>query len=82
MPSTMLSDKAIAVFAFAAYHQLSSGEPVVDVVLKDGAGHAANPQAIQELEAADLAKKDGERAAFTEAGKARLAAVIAAMRGA
>ena len=82
MPSTTLSDKAIAVFAFAAYHQLSSGEPVVDVVLKDGAGHAADPQAIQELEAADLARKDGERAAFTEAGKARLAAVIAAMRGA
>ncbi len=82
MPSTTLSDKAIAVFAFAAYHQLSSGEPVVDVVLKDGAGHAADPQAIQELETADLAKRDGDRAAFTETGKARLAAVIAAMRGA
>lgn len=82
MASSSLSDKAIAVFAFAAYHQLSSGEAVVDVVLKDGAGHAADPEAIRELEAADLAKKDGDRATFTEAGKARLAAVIAAMRGA
>ena len=35
MPSPTLSDKAVAVFAFAAYHQLSSGEAVVDVVLKD-----------------------------------------------
>ena len=82
MASSKLSDKAIAVFAFAAYHQLSSGEAVVDVVLKDGAGHAADPEAIQELESADLAKKDGDRATFTEAGKARLAAVITAMRGA
>ena len=82
MPSTTLSDKAIAVFAFAAYHQLSSGEAVIDVVLKDGAGHSADPQAIQELEAADLARKDGDRAAFTDAGKTRLEAVIAAIRGA
>ena len=82
MPSSTLSDKAIAVFAFAAYHQLSSGEAVVDVVLKDGAGHAADPTAIQELEAADLVKSQGERAAFTDAGKARLESVITALRGA
>ena len=82
MPSTTLSDKALAVFAFAAYHQLSSGEVVIDVVLKDGAGHSADPQAIAELEAADLAKKDGDRAAFTEAGKGKLSAVIEALRGA
>jgi hypothetical protein len=82
MPSTTLTDKAFAVFAFAAYHQLSSGVAVIDVVMKDGAGHAADPEAIEELEAADLAKKDGDRAAFTEAGKAKLDAVIAAIRGA
>ena len=82
MPSTTLSDKAVAVFAFAAYHQLSSGEAVVDVVLKDGAGHAADPKAIAELEAADLARTEGDRAAFTEAGKAKLDAVITALRGA
>ena len=82
MPSKTLSDEAIAVFAFAAYHQLSSGEAVIDVVLKDGAGHAADPKAIEELEAAGLARKDGDRAAFTDAGKARLDAVIAALRSA
>ncbi len=82
MPSPTLSDKAVAVFAFAAYHQLSSGEVVVDVVLKDGAGHAADPQAIAELEAADLARRDGDRATFTDSGKHRLAAVVTALRGA
>jgi chromosome segregation and condensation protein ScpB len=82
MPSKTLSDKAIAVFAFAAYHQLSSGEAVVDVVLKDAAGHAADPTAITELEGAGLVKAQGERAAFTDAGKARLEAVITALRSA
>ena len=82
MASSSLSDKAIAVFAFAAYHQLSSGEAVIDVILKDGAGHAADPAAIAELEEGGLAKRDGDRAAFTDEGKARLAAVIEAMRGA
>ena len=82
MASSSLSDKAIAVFAFAAYHELSSGDAVVDVVLKDGAGHAADPAAIEELETAGLAEKKGERAAFTDSGKAKLAAVIDAMRGA
>ncbi|WP_237479491.1 hypothetical protein [Lichenibacterium dinghuense] len=82
MASTTLSDKAKAVFAFAAYHQMSSGEPVIDVVLHDGAGHSADPEAIKELEAADLAKTKDDRAAFTDAGKAKLEAVIAAIRGA
>ncbi len=82
MPSTGLSDKAIGVFAFAAYHQLTSGEPVVDVILQDGAGHKADPQAIRELEQAGLAKVEGDRATFTDAGKQKLAQVIEAMRGA
>ncbi len=82
MPSTPLSDKAVAVFAFAAYHQLSSGEAVVDVVLKDGAGHAADPAAIAELESAGLAQKNDERATFTDSGKAKLASVVAALKGA
>ncbi|HEX4768889.1 MAG TPA: hypothetical protein VH414_21700 [Lichenihabitans sp.] len=82
MASGRLSDKAMAVFAFAAYHQLSSGEIVVDVVLDDGAGHAADPRAIRELEDGDLAKTEGERAAFTDKGKARLAMVIDALKAA
>ena len=82
MPSATLSDKAVAVFAFAAYHQLSSGEPVTDVVLEDRAGHTADPEAIAELEAGGMATKTGERAHFTETGKAKLAAVVEAIRNA
>lgn len=82
MPATTLSDKAIAVFAFAAYHQLSAGEPVVDVVLHDGAGHSADPDAIKELEAAGLATTQNDRAVFTDDGKAKLASVIEAMKAA
>ena len=80
MPADKLSDKAMAVFAFAAYHQLSSGEPVVDVVLDDGAGHVADRRAIQELEDGDLARTEGKRAAFTDKGKVRLATVIDALK--
>ena len=79
--ASKLSDKANAVFAFAAYHALSSGETVVDVVLKDGAGHAADPSAIQELETAGLATTEQDRAVFTESGKSQLQSVIAALRG-
>ena len=82
MPTEPLSDKAVAVFAFAAYHQLSSGEAVTDVVLQDGAGHAADPQAIAELEQRDLARSDGERATFTDDGRAQLGKIIDAMRSA
>ena len=31
-----LSDEALAVFAFAAYHELSSGQRVRSVVRRDG----------------------------------------------
>ena len=80
MPDEGLSDKAVAVFAFAAYHELSSGEKVVDVVLRDGAGHAADPDAIRELEGKGLARVDGERAVFSDSGKAHLEKALAALR--
>lgn len=76
-----LSDKGIAVFAFAAYHQLTSGETVTDVALSDGAGHAADPDAIAELEKADLASVENGRAVFTAQGRTMLDGVIAALRG-
>ena len=82
MPSSALSDKALAVFAFAAYHELSSGESVVDVVLEDQAGHRADPAAVEELETGGFVKRSGARVAFTEEGQAKLSTVITAMRGA
>ena len=77
-----LSDKGLAVFAFAAYHQLTSGETVTDVVLHDGAGHSADPAAIRELQEAELATEQNDRAVFTESGQEMLAKVVEAIRGA
>ena len=39
-----LSDKALSIFAFAAYHRLVSGEKVTSVIRRDGAGHEADPE--------------------------------------
>ena len=82
MAEAALSDKGAAVFAFAAYHQLTSGEKVTDVVLHDGAGHAADPAAIKEVEAAGLATIEDDRAVFTPDGQAMLGKVLDAIRGA
>ena len=74
------SDKALSILTFAAYHALSSGETVGQVVIDDGNGHVADPDGLTELADADLIEVDGARARFTSAGEARLAAVIAAIR--
>ena len=81
MSNASLSDKALAVFAFALYHQLSSGEPVSGVIARDAAGHQADPQAVSELESADLARPEADRIVFTEAGLALLGRLAEAMRG-
>ncbi|GGK31701.1 hypothetical protein GCM10011322_17870 [Salinarimonas ramus] len=75
-----LSDKALAVFAFAAYHQLESGEPVTGVVRRDGAGHKADEAAIEELREAGLATIEETRVEFTDQGEAVLAALVGALR--
>ncbi len=77
---TTLSDKAVAVFAFAAFHQLSSGEKVADVVLRDGSGHMADAAAIEELQSCGLVRIEADRAAFTDDGTARLERMIQALR--
>lgn len=71
-----LSDKAVAVFAFAAYHQLESGQKVSSVVQRDGAGHKADEQAIAELQARGLVKADGQSIQFTPQGETALDTVI------
>ncbi|WP_349369818.1 hypothetical protein [Salinarimonas sp.] len=75
-----LSDKALAVFAFAAYHQLESGEPVTGVVRRDGAGHKADEEAIAELREAGLVKVEENRVFFSDQGEAVLGALIGALR--
>lgn len=53
-----LSDGALAVFAFAAYHELSSGQRVLSVVREDGAGHRANAAAVDELDERGLIRAE------------------------
>lgn len=81
MSNTLLSDKGLSIFVFAAYHQLTSGEPVAEVVLRDGAGHAADPQGVREVEAAGLVRVNGERATLSDAGTSFLSTMIEAIRG-
>jgi hypothetical protein len=75
-----LSDQALSILAFAAYHQLESGEVVSEVVLDDGKGHKASAQGVEELGQAGLITVDGSRGTFTEEGAAKLAAVVEAIR--
>lgn len=75
-----LSDKALAVFAFAAYHQLVSGQRVSSVVRRDGAGHKADEDAVAELTDRGLARADDAHLHFTEEGERVLQTVIDALR--
>jgi hypothetical protein len=75
-----LSDKALAVFAFAAFHQLESGQKVSSVVQRDGAGHKADDEAVNELAQRGLAKADGSAIHFTPEGEQALDRVISGLR--
>ncbi|MDX7951931.1 hypothetical protein P7D22_12200 [Lichenihabitans sp. Uapishka_5] len=80
MSTVTLSDKGLSIFVFAAYHQLTSGEPVLEVVLRDSAGHAADPQGVREVEDGGLARVENGRAVFSDAGLAYLETVLQAIR--
>ena len=75
-----LSDEALAVFAFAAYHQLTSGQIVRRIVQRDGAGHSASDKAVSELRDRGLIEADGQDISFTPKGEEALQAMIAALR--
>ena len=66
--TSSLSDRALAVFAFAAYHELESGQPVKKVIRQDGKGHQADEEAVKELEAGGFVSVDGNDIAFSESG--------------
>jgi len=80
MTAQNLSDKALAVFAFAAYHQLESGQRVSKVVRRDGAGHKADDDAVQELESRGLIRVEGDDIAFTPEAERILGEAIDGMR--
>jgi hypothetical protein len=75
-----LSDKALAVFAFAAYHQLESGQRVSKVVQRDDSGHRADADAVHELSLREFVRADGEHIHFTEEGERVLQALIGELR--
>ena len=76
-----LSDKALAIFAFAIYHQLASGDSVTAVTAHDPAGHRADPEAIAELEQHELAQAAGGKITFTPAGLLMLEQLLDRLRG-
>jgi hypothetical protein len=77
-----LSDEALAVFAFAAYHQLSSGQMVRSVIQRDGEGHKASDAAVSELSGRGLIEADGSEIRFTPQGEEALQGVVSGIRGA
>jgi len=78
--SQALSDKALAVFAFAAYHQLESGQRVSSVVRRDDAGHRADEKAVRELTEHGLVRADERLVHFTNEGERMLQTVIDGVR--
>lgn len=78
--NTGLSDKALAVFAFAAYHQLGSGQPVKSVIRDDGQGHKADDAAVAELESARLVEAGSGDITFTSQGLTVLSGVIEGLK--
>ena len=77
-----LSDQALSILSFAAYHQLESGDTVSEVVLDDGKGHHASAEGVAELGEAGLLEANGDRGTFTQAGAEKLRAVVAAIKAA
>ena len=75
-----LSDKALSVFAFAAYHQLESGQKVTRVIRRDGAGHQADPEAVAELQQHGLVTATEDDIIFGPDAERLLDEVIDAMR--
>jgi hypothetical protein len=80
MSGPHLSDKALAVFAFAAFHQLESGQKVSKVVRRDGAGHKADDEAVAELTERGLISIDGDYINLTADAERMLEQAIQGMR--
>ncbi|HEV7436246.1 MAG TPA: hypothetical protein VGO22_15440 [Pseudorhizobium sp.] len=75
-----ISDKGLAVFAFAVYHQLEGGTRLREIVTDDGAAHRADAEAVEELQALGMLETDGNRLSFTDQGEVMLNSMIGSMR--
>ena len=81
MATQTLSDKGLSIITFAAYHQLASGENVVEVIIHDKAGHSANADGVKEVETLGLATIEGDKAVLTDSGRTLLEQVLQQIRG-
>jgi hypothetical protein len=80
MPNAPLSDKALSIIAFAAYHQLESGQKVTSVVRRDGKGHQADDEGVAELESRGLATASEAEISFTQEGAPVVQRAVEALR--
>ena len=76
-----LTDKALAIFAFAMFHQFSGGEVVSAVMTADASGHRIDPKAASELQHLGLAQISGDKLIFTPAGALMLSQLVDRLRG-
>jgi hypothetical protein len=72
----LISDRALAVFAFAAYHELESGQVVRSVARRDDAGHKADDAAVDELQKQGYIEADENFIRFTASGERLKQSVI------
>lgn len=77
-----LSNRALAFFAFAAYHELATGEVVTTVASCDDAGHRLDPEAVAELVRLGLTEEGVGTISFTPPGQVLLAQIMDLLRGA
>ena len=75
-----LSDKALSVFVFAAYHELVSGQKVTSVIRCDHAGHVADSDGAAELESCGFITQNGDFLHFSAEGERFLEALLVAIR--
>lgn len=75
-----LSEQAAAVFVFAAYHELSSGQAVTRIARTDGQGHQADDAGVEELASRGLIEADDTNITFTDDGLAELGRLLATIR--
>ncbi|WP_449409485.1 hypothetical protein [Methylobacterium komagatae] len=77
-----LSDHALSILAFAAYHRLVSGERVTSVVRKDGNGHEADPKGVEELTERGLAEAGETEINLGKDAQEAVEVMVEALRGA
>ncbi|MGY2050423.1 hypothetical protein [Methylobacterium sp. JK268] len=75
-----LSDRALSIFTFAAYHHLATSQPIRAVVRQDDAGHRADPEGAAEVESRGYATLSDDAITFTPEGVAVVEQIVRGIR--